>query len=173
MRIYLNSIGIGVVAAYTVLAQADISASRIRAHVRFLASDLLEGRGVGTRGGQLAEEYLATAMAGFRVQPAGENGTWFQTVPMVGVTTQPDSRVSVVQGGKNISLRWQQDFVATSHRQNPIESFEAEAIFVGHGIVSNTEHWDDYKATDVRGKVVIVFTNEPQPNNPEVFKVRT
>src|SRR4051794_37697867 len=134
MRIYLKSIGIGVVAFCTVLAQADISANRIRAHVRFLSTDLLEGRGVGTRGGQLAEEYLATAMAGFGLQPAGENGTWFQTVPMVGVTTQPDSRLSAVTGSKKIEMRWQQDFVATSHRQNPTESFNADAVFVGHGI---------------------------------------
>src|SRR3954449_4074960 len=106
MRIYLNLIGIGVVAVYTVLAQADISANRIRAHVRFLSSDLLEGRGVGTRGGQLAEEYLATTLAAFGLRPAGENGTYFQTVPMVGVSTQPDSQLAAVKSAKSVSFRW-------------------------------------------------------------------
>src|SRR3954467_11259060 len=116
MRIYLNSIGIGVVACGILFGQEEIAGDRIRSHVRFLSSDLLEGRGVGTRGGQIAEEYLATAMAGYGVEPAGESGTWFQTVPMGGVSTQPDSRLMAVKGGKKLDLRWQEDFVAASHR---------------------------------------------------------
>ncbi len=61
--------------------------SRIKAHVRFLSSDLLEGRGVGTRGGQLTEEYIAAQLAALGARPAGENGTYFQKVPMIGVQT--------------------------------------------------------------------------------------
>ena len=94
MRIWKKSIGIGVilglVAVGITVAQSHlISGERIKAHVRFLSSDLLEGRGVGTRGGQLAEEYLAAQLAVFGAKPAGENGTYFQRVPLVGVETSP------------------------------------------------------------------------------------
>ncbi len=159
--------------AVPVLAQADIAGERIRAHVRFLSSDLLEGRGVGQRGGQLAEEYLATALAGFGVKPGGENGSYFQTVPMVGVTTQPDSTLTVVKGGKPMTLAWQKDFVGNTNLQEPAVKLDAEMVFVGHGIVAPNEKWDDYKGVDVKGKVVVVFTNEPQPDNPAVFQGRT
>src|SRR5512144_776565 len=82
----------------------EIQAPRIAAHVRFLASDLLEGRGVGTRGGQLAEEYIAATLAGFGVNPGGENGTYFQHVPMVGTTTLPDSKLVATGQGKSLEL---------------------------------------------------------------------
>ena len=171
MRIYPNSIGIAVfVLTASCSAQApDIAGSRIREHVKFLASDLLEGRGVASRGGQLTEEYIATSLALAGVRPAGENGTYYQTVPMVGVQTQPDAELSAGP----LKFRWQDDFVGNSQRQLPVETFDADAIFVGHGIVSKSENWDDYKGTDVKGKIVVLFTNEPQPDNPEVFKGKT
>lgn len=176
MRISTTLIGIVVLGAGLASFGAEdqnIAASRIRAHTRFLAHNLLEGRGVGTRGGALAEEYLATALASFGVQPAGEGGSYFQTVPMVGVSTQPSSEFAAVGGGKTIAFRWQDEYVGGTHRQTPLETFDAEAIFVGHGIVSESEKWNDYKGVDVKGKIVVVFTNEPQPDNPKVFKGRT
>lgn len=176
MRIYLKSIGIGVVLLAGVLqAQWDqITAERIKAHVRFLAHDLLEGRGVGTRGGELTEEYLATTLASFGVKPGGENRTYFQTVPMVGISTQPESGLAATgPGGEVVRFRWQDEFVGGTHRQEPQVDFEAEAVFAGHGIVSPAENWDDYKGVSVRGKIVVVFTNEPQPDNPQVFKGKT
>jgi Zn-dependent M28 family amino/carboxypeptidase len=174
MRIYLISIGITVMAGVATAQWQDISAERIRAHMRFLASDLLEGRGVGSRGGQLSEEYLAASLAAAGVKPGGENGTYFQTVPMTGVTTQPSSQLAAIgTGGPSVSFQWQDDYVGGTHRQQPMVAFDADAIFVGHGIVSKSENWDDYKGVNVRGKIVVVFTNEPQPENKDVFQGRT
>lgn len=150
-----------------------ISGERIKAHVRFLASDLLEGRGVGTRGGQLTEEYIAAQLAAIGAKPAGENGTYFQKVPMVGVHTQPVSSLGISKDGKSVNFKWQDEFVGSTQTQQPEVKFEAEAIFVGHGIVSKQEEWDDYKGVDVKGKIVVLFTNEPQPENPLVFKGKT
>src|SRR5579859_4951944 len=73
---------------------AEVSGERIRAHVKFLASDLLEGRGVGTRGGDLATEYLATQFQLVGAKPAGDGGTYFQRVPMIGVETQSNATIS-------------------------------------------------------------------------------
>lgn len=149
----------------------EISGRRIRAHVQFLSSDLLEGRGVGARGGQLAEQYLASQLAVAGLKPAGENGTWYQTVRLIGVQTLPSSRLMAEKDGQTLELRWQQDFVGATHRQREQEEWEAEAVFVGHGIVAPQENWNDYK-TSVKGKLVVLFTNEPQPDNPKVFKGR-
>src|SRR6476661_9844555 len=94
---------------------AEISASRIRAHVRFLASDLLEGRAVGTRGGDLATEYIAAQLALAGAIPAGDDGSYFQRVPLVGVITHPDAELSAVKGEEAVTFRWLNDFVASSH----------------------------------------------------------
>ncbi len=152
---------------------AGIHGDRIRADVKFLASDLLEGRGVGTRGGDLATEYIAAQLAIAGAKPAGDNGTYFQRVPLVGVTTQPDSELKVNKGGKSISFKWQDEYVASSHRQKERENVDGELIFVGHGITAPEFNWNDFKDVDVRGKILVLFTNEPQPDNPEVFKGKT
>jgi Zn-dependent M28 family amino/carboxypeptidase len=169
----LSVFGIGTV-SFPSLAQSapEIQAPRIAAHVKFLASDLLEGRGVGTRGGQLAEEYIAASLASFGVEPAGENRTYFQRVPMVGVTTQPDSKLTATGKGKSLDLAFLNDFVASIHKQVEQLPVDAELVFVGHGIVAPEEKWNDYK-TDVKGKIVVIFTNEPEPDNPQVFRGKT
>ncbi len=147
----------------------EISGERIRAHVKFLASDLLEGRGVGTRGGDLATEYLAAQMALAGARPAGGSGTYFQKVPLIGVEPLPATSVSAERGGKTVPLRWLSDFVGSNYRQRPVDEFDAEAVFVGHGIVAPEFQWDDFKGVDVRGKVVVLFTNEPASSDPKFF----
>src|ERR1039458_5669117 len=93
-------IGLLVIAALPVLAQdTGISAERIREHTRFLASVLLEGRGMGARGGEIAAEYMATQLALAGAKPAGENGTYFQKVPLVGIETQAGATLSAPGGG--------------------------------------------------------------------------
>src|SRR5215831_18525636 len=109
----MKSIGIIVIALTPLLAQngGGVRADRIREQVRFLSSDLLEGRGVGARGGDLATEYIATQFALAGAQPAGDNGTYFQKVPLVGVETTPDAKLSAAASGKDLSFRWLDDFV--------------------------------------------------------------
>jgi Zn-dependent M28 family amino/carboxypeptidase len=144
----------------------DIQAGRIRAQVKFLASDLLEGRGVGERGGDLATEYIATQLALMGVKPAGDNGTFFQRVPLVGVTTEPTATLRIAKG---VSLKWAEEFIGATQRQKPLDTVDAEAIFMGHGITAPEFGWDDYKNVDVRGKVVVLFTNEPPSDDPKFF----
>src|SRR5437660_50735 len=94
------------------LSQAQtISGERIRAHVKFLSSDLLEGRGVAVRGGDLATEYIATQFALAGAKPAGDDRTYFQKVPLVGVQTSPDAKLSAAASGKDLALRWLDEFV--------------------------------------------------------------
>src|SRR3954452_20456310 len=89
----------------------SISAQRIREHTRFLSSDLLEGRGVGQRGGDIAAEYIATQLALAGAKPAGANGTYFQPVPLVGVETLPEATLSGAVAGKALDLKWGDEFI--------------------------------------------------------------
>src|SRR5262249_4694864 len=146
-----------------------ISADRIREHTKFLSSDLLEGRGVGQRGGDLATEYIATQLALAGAKPAGDNRTYFQRVPLVGSEAAPDAALSAAAGGKTADFKWADEFVGVSTLQKPEVEFEGEAIFVGHGISAPEFHWDDFKGVDVAGKVLILFTNEPPSNDPKFF----
>jgi Zn-dependent M28 family amino/carboxypeptidase len=147
----------------------SISGTRIRAHTKYLSSDVMEGRGVGSRGEAVATEYLASQFALMDALPAGDNGTYFQRVPLVGIEPTAAVTLSASAKGRTIAFRWLDEFVGGSERQQALAQFDAEAVFVGHGIVAPEFQWDDYKGVDVRGKVVVLFTNEPDSTDPEFF----
>ena len=176
--LFLSIVSIGAAAAAWVqiapaqVMRADsagISGERIRAHVKFLASDLLEGRGVGARGGDLATEYIATQFALDGLKPAGDNGTYFQNFALVGAEPQPTTSLSAIAGHITLPFGWQDDFVGVTFQQKPIVDIDADAVFVGHGIVAPEYQWDDYQGVDVHGKVVVLFTGEPPSSDPKFF----
>ncbi|MEO8100480.1 MAG: M28 family peptidase [Acidobacteriota bacterium] len=160
-------------AACTKTAQsqmADVSGERIRAHVKFLSSDLLEGRAPGSRGGDLATNYIATQFALLGAQPAGDKGTYFQQFQLVGVAPQNSSQLSAIPtSGPAIAFKWLDEFVGVTQRQIPNAELDAPAVFVGHGIVAPEYQWDDYKGVDVKGKVVVFFTGEPPSTDAKFF----
>jgi Zn-dependent M28 family amino/carboxypeptidase len=147
----------------------EISAARIKAAVAYLASDRLEGRGPGTRGEVLATEYLADGFKDAGLKPVGERGTYFQPVPLLRVVTNRQSTLRAVRGDTTLNIPCEEGFSGTSQTQQEREAFDAEAVFVGHGITAPEFGWDDYRDTDVRGKVVVLFTNEPPSNDPKFF----
>jgi hypothetical protein len=147
-------------------AQTEITGGRIREHVKFLASDLLEGRGRRERrGGELATAYLASQMALAGLERQENNGTFFQRVDLVGVEPQPTAKLAL----GTMPLTWGVDFVGNTLQQKSLAEFGAEAVFVGHGITAPEFGWDDYAGTDVKGKVVVLFTNEPPSDDPKFF----
>jgi len=153
-------------------AEEGISADRIRAHVKFLASDLLEGRGPGQRGGEIAAEYIATQFALDGLKPAGDNGTFLQRVPLAGVTPVPEqTRFSLVpKSGAPIALRFGDDFVTSNQTQTDSASVDAPIVWVGYGIDAPEYSWDDFKGVDVRGKVLLALVNEPASEDEKFFK---
>ena len=145
------------------------SADRIAAHVRFLSADALEGRGPATRGEVLTTEYLAAQFTLAGASPAGADGSYFQSVPLVGVQSLPETSLAWHGPRGPIGMKWLEDYVAVNHRQQNRETIDAEAVFVGRGIVAPEFGWNDYKDVDVKGKVVVLFTNEPPSEDPGFF----
>jgi Zn-dependent M28 family amino/carboxypeptidase len=151
-------------------AQQDkVSETALRAHLSFLADDLLEGRGTGQRGGELAVRYLETqaALTGLQPLPSPLMQGYRQAVHLIGSKTLPDSRVQFVNGEKTISpaLGNQIVFGSSGGKQNV--SFSAPVVFVGYGVRAPEEKWDDYKAQDLKGKLLIMMVNDPQPTPEE------
>src|SRR5271166_96556 len=149
---------------------AAVDPEKIRAHVKFLASDLLEGRGTGARGGDIAAEYIATQFALYGLKPAGDNATYMQKVPMVGIATQDDSTFSLVPDkGTPINLRNRADIVAMDETTNTQDEIDAPIVWMGYGIDAPGYHWNDYKDIDVRGKVLLMMVNQPPSEDPKFF----
>lgn len=156
-----------------IAALQKINPEHIRADVRFLSHDLLEGRGTGQRGGDIAAEYIGTQFWLDGLRAAGDNGTFFQKVPMVGITPGPDTTFDLVpRNGDTIRLKPLDDYVAYDQTQRPSDDINAEIIYVGYGIEAPEYQWDDYKGVDVRGKVLLMLVNEPTSNDPNFFKGR-
>jgi Zn-dependent M28 family amino/carboxypeptidase len=149
---------------------AAVDPERIRQHVRFLSHDLLEGRGTGQRGGDIAAEYIGTQFALAGLKPAGENGTYMQPVPLIGITTQPDSIFTFTTAkGQQMPLKFKDEWVAYNETLTDRAEVDADVVFVGYGIDAPEYKWDDYKGTDVRGKVLLMLVNEPPSNDPKFF----
>jgi Zn-dependent M28 family amino/carboxypeptidase len=154
-----------------IAAMQKIDPENIRAHVRFLAHDLLEGRGTGQRGGDIAAEYMATQFALAGLEPAGDNGTYLQKVPMVGVTPRPETSFSLVPGnGATMNLKPLAEYVAYNETQQAESDVDADIVYVGYGIEAPEYNWDDYKGADVKGKVLLMMVNEPPSDDPKFFK---
>jgi Zn-dependent M28 family amino/carboxypeptidase len=156
-----------------IAALQKIAPERIRAHVRFLSHDLLEGRGTGQRGGDIAAEYIATQFALYGLKPAGDHGTYMQKVPLVGITPLPGTTFSLQSDhGVTLNLKPLDQYVAYDETQQQESDVDAPIVYVGYGIEAPEYHWDDYKGVDVRGKVLLALVNEPDSNDPHFFKGR-
>ena len=152
-------------------ALETINPERIRAHVRFLSHDLLEGRGTGQRGGDIAAEYIATQFALYGLKPAGDDSSYLQKVPMVGITPSPETTFSLVPAsGSRMTLKVLDDYVSYDQTQQVQSEIDAPIVYVGYGIRAPEYSWDDYKDVDVKGKVLLMLVNEPPSDDPKFFK---
>jgi Zn-dependent M28 family amino/carboxypeptidase len=153
-------------------AAMSIDAEKIRAHVRFLSLDLLEGRGPGTRGDKLAAEYIATQFALDGVQPAGDDNTYFQRVPLYAVHTIEDKTkfAFVPASGSPVELAYGTEIVVKDQTGQAAADIDAPIVFVGYGIHAPEYHWDDYAGVDVKGKVALAIVNEPPSEDVNFFK---
>jgi Zn-dependent M28 family amino/carboxypeptidase len=153
-------------------AAASIDPEKIRAHVRFLSLDLLEGRGPGKRGAELAAEYIATQFALAGLEPAGDNGSYFQRVPLMAVHTIEDkTKFSFVPASDQpIDLAYGTEIVSKDQTGQPTADLDAPIVFVGYGIQAPEYNWNDYTGVDLKGKIALIIVNEPPSNDEKFFK---
>ena len=136
----------------------------IEAHLRFLASDLLEGRRPGTRGGELAAAYIAASFARLGLEPAGDSGSYYHRVPIITLTPAPALTIH------GTTLTWRDDYALWSMRNESSVELSGEMVFAGYGIVAPEAGWNDYAGLDVHGKTVIVLVNDPGLRDSTLFK---
>ncbi|HEX9687484.1 MAG TPA: M28 family peptidase [Thermoanaerobaculia bacterium] len=153
-------------------AQA-ITEDVLRGHVRFLGSDLLEGRAPASRGDLLAQQYVQAQMEAIGLEPGAPEGGWLQKVPLVGIVSKVPEKLSLAKGDRNLEFKKTDDYVAFSGTQKPESRVEkAEIVFVGYGIVAPEYQWDDYKDVDVKGKILLMMNNDPE-DDPKLFAGKT
>ena len=152
-------------------AEQGIDAERIRAHVRFLSDDLLEGRGPGLRGAEIAAKYMATQFALDGLTPGGDNGTYLQQVKFVGMKVVPGKASYAFQpkSGSAIPLMYGDDYTVSDQALGAVADFDAPIVFVGYGVKAPEFGWDDYAGVDVKGKVVLCIVGDPPSDDPKFF----
>lgn len=170
MRVFsalLLSLGLGQLVCGHAQAQAPkVHELPLRAHLAFLADDLLEGRGTGQRGGALAVRYLETQAALIGLKPLNQ-ASFRQAVNIVGSKTLSDSSLQFELGGTRISPALGAEIVFGTASGNANLAFDAPLVFVGYGIRAPEERWDDYKGVDLKGKLLVMMVNDPQATAQE------
>jgi Zn-dependent M28 family amino/carboxypeptidase len=148
-------------------AEAEITEAALKGHLQTIAADDMEGRAPSTPGGQRAADYIATQLKEMGVEPAGENGTYFQQVPIVESTVNRNFTMSV----PGRTYRYFDDVVAFSGVEQARVHVQGDIVFVGHGIVAPEQKWNDYEGAAVKGKWVLVMVNDPPApaDEPNLF----
>src|SRR5262245_39176357 len=153
--------------------QSPISEKALRAHIKFLSDDRLEGRGTGTKGGETAALYVAEQFEAIGLRGAGAKGSFWQPVSLVGVKADPKTELSVNGPKGSEAFKFADDFVAFTGAQTDRVSVNNDLVFVGYGIEAPEQKWNDYKlpAEDYRGKILVMLVNDPPatPEEPDLF----
>jgi len=148
--------------ADTRTAMEELRKEPFRAHMAFLADDLLEGRGTGKRGHEIAARYVAAQFEALGLKPAGQDGTYYQRVPLREITVDPDKcAMALTESGSTSQLKWADDFIMVGRPANPDAFVEAPMVFVGYGVRTPDGRYDDYAGLDVKGKIVIFLGGAP------------
>ena len=166
---FIFSLVLAIAVAMPAAAQR-ITPNEIDGDLRFLASDLLEGRAPATRGGELATAYIADQLRSAGVEP-GVNGSYFQRVPIDVVTVDSSSMRVTASGKASAQLRFPDDVVIWAGSAVPSSAGHAEIVFAGYGVTAPEYKWDDFKNVDVKGKILMVLVNDPPATarEPKLF----
>jgi Zn-dependent M28 family amino/carboxypeptidase len=160
---------VGVVVGQQRMSASGIDEATLKGHIRFLSDDLLEGRGTGARGGEIAAKYIASQLEELGAKGAGANGSFFQPVSLVGVKADPNTAMTISGASGSDTLKFADDYVAFTGTQTDSVDVDADLVFVGYGIDAPQQRWNDYKgpATDYRGKILVMLVNDPPATTAE------
>ncbi len=156
----------------TEAALQTIDPDAIRAHIQFLADDLLEGRGTGTRGYDIAAKYMAAQFMALGLAPAGEDGTYFQNISLRETRPVGDGATLVLKrGDQAVQLVESEHFVIGPDHLATRSGISAAVVFAGFGVTAPGLGYDDYAGLDVEGKIVAYLNNAPAsfPNDQRAY----
>ena len=143
-------------------AMATIRPEAIRGDMRFLSDDLLEGRGTATRGYEVAAKYMASQFEALGLQPAGDNGTFFQSVPLRSMQPDPaNTSLTLTKSGREETFAFAKNYITFADPGRAESSLEAPVVFVGGGVTAPSQYYDDYQGIDVKGKIVAIMLEAP------------
>jgi Zn-dependent M28 family amino/carboxypeptidase len=150
-------------APLAVAKMPSFDAARMMTDIKALSSDEFEGRAPGSKGEELTVKFLEDQFKKIGLQPGNTDGSFVQSLPLVGITAS-NTRPLVVSGhGKKATFKWRDDLVAWTKRVTDTASLEnSELIFAGYGVTAPEFKWDDFKDVDVKGKTIVVLVNDPQ-----------
>jgi Zn-dependent M28 family amino/carboxypeptidase len=148
---------------------SQLDENKIRAHIKFLSSDLLEGRGTGARGGEIAAHYIAAQMEALGLKGAGPQGSFFQPVSLVGVKADPNTKLTISGRNGKETFKFADEYVAFTGAQTDEVDLDDDLVFVGYGINAPEQRWNDYKGepTAYRGKILVMLVNDPPATTTE------
>jgi hypothetical protein len=151
------------------IAPADPgSIQRVRADVEFLASDSLEGRDTGSRGYAIAADYVAAQFRAIGLEPAGENGGWFQQVPFRRASFAKPPVISLSIGGQRASLEQGKDVSLRPSVTDKLLRQDAGFVFVGYGLKDGRYRFDDYRGLNLKGKIAVALEGTPKDLPSEI-----
>jgi len=139
-------------------------------HTRYLSHELLEGRGPGTRGDDLARYYIASQFEALGVEPGGPDGSYFQSVPLIGMRIDRNTHLTVSRGNQRQIFLYNDDFMPFSGVLEPTVPVSGDMVFVGYGIQAPEFDWDDYKGMDMSDKILVMLNDDPGTvDTPDFF----
>ena len=149
--------------------ELNSSAASIENHLKVLASDIFEGRGTGTTGGDLAAKYIALEYSKYGLKAVGNETSYYQNIPMHGSNPLPSSELKIYSGDKDTTLRLKKDYLLYKSGQQTFTPVPLQLIFVGYGIIAPEFDYNDYQSVDVEGKIVVFLQGEPESDNSDFF----
>ena len=166
MKLLLSAAVLGLFSA-PALAEPSFSADRVKAHVAFLADDLLEGRGTGTRGHEIAMRYVASQFAAYGLTPAGKDGSWYQPVTLSEASpgSVPASVTITAPRAAPVTFAQASEIIVGSSQTDKVTDISASAVFAGFGLDAPEQGFNDYAGIDVRGKIVVILAPGNARNN--------
>jgi hypothetical protein len=150
-------------------AASGIRPEAVAAHIRFLADDLLEGRGTGEIGHRIAAAYVASQLQGMGVEPGGEGGSWFQELTLRAGRLRSATLEVGTPSGAAMPLQPGRDFLGHAPLLLGVAEASAPLVFLGYGMVAPEFHWDDFAGVEVRGKLAVVLVGAPLSDRPDFF----
>ncbi len=152
-----------------IIAIINADKALLKKHIEILGSDLFEGRGTGTKGGELAAAYISANFEKIGLIPIGDDNSYFQSIPFHGTNILNDSELTLLNSDDSLQLSIGKDYLLSNLGEQTIIPKPIELVFVEYGIIAPEFDHNDYQDKDVFGKIAVILNGEPYSEEYEYF----